>query len=98
MRKWTVVATLAAPVALVGCTLAEIREALGFAGEEAGKTVVKVAADPSLAATPQGIAILLGTAAAGFLSRELSSLTVRGAKAGAGPLAKLLAKLFSKGS
>lgn len=91
------VVVLATPVLLaVGCSSAELKEAGGNAAAAAGDAVAQIAADPSKALTPAGIAVLVGVFVSGFLGRQIPSFTKSVASGTGGLLAKGFGKLFGK--
>lgn len=95
--KYTVMVTAASLAALLcGCTSTEVKETgtnvLGVV-LDAAKDVL---ADPTKVATPTGIAVLAGTAAAGFFTRQSASVAKWMHSKSSGPLIKLIGKACSK--
>ncbi len=83
-------------VLLAGCTAAEVQATLVNAKDAALAEVVKVVADPTLVATPAGVAVVVGSILVGFFSKQSASLAKWSGSASAGLLVKALDKLRGK--
>ena len=95
-RLYWIFLAITAATCFIGCTVAELKEGASNAGAAAADAASRVAADPSLIATPAGLATLVGAILAGFLTREAASASKNVASGTAGAAAKFFTKLFSK--
>jgi hypothetical protein len=86
----------AATMALAGCSLQEVKESGGNALGAVGDTVGAIAADPSNAFTPQGLAVLAATFVTGFFSRQSASLAKWAASGTGGWLVRTFGSFFKR--
>jgi len=86
---------LGAILFFAGCTAQELKESGSNAVGAAGDAVGAVAADPSKAFTPQGLAVLVATFVAGFFGRQAVSVAKWAGSPAAGWLVRTFGNIFS---
>ena len=86
---------LAGIAVVSGCTTAELQESGGNVVGAVGDAVGAIAADPSKAFTPEGIAVLVATFLTGFFGRQAASLAKWTASGTGGWLVRVFGKFAS---
>lgn len=77
----------------IGCTVAELKDAGANVSSAASDAVAAVAADPSKAFTPEGLAVIASVFVAGFFAKQGASVGKSLASGTGGLLVKAIGKI-----